>query len=155
MTNLPDKDPLYRELFEAVSYFWGRTQLVLRFIVEQGVDPASMRGVSSWTDKTPQTGMWGTDWRFFFHGAGCTLTHVATEEPIDWEGPDPLAFSPKSFTYHLDWRLKTQPGLTLLRKFAADNTEMSIWKLIDDLVADGIIGSDYHLSPVAISTSES
>jgi len=151
MISLPDKEPLYRELFEAISYFWGRSQYVLRFIIEKGVDPRNMKGVDGWYDKSPQVGEWGDDWRFFFHGGGCTLTHVQTRESIDWEGPDPLAFSSKSFTYHLEWRLKMETGLPHLRRFVNDNDQMAVWKLIDDLIDDGIISPDFHLTPDTIS----
>jgi hypothetical protein len=147
MILLSDKEPIYRELYEALAHFTGRLQLVLRAIIEQGVTPEGMRGVDQWHDKTPQKGLWGGEWKFYFHGGGCTLTHVETNEPIDWEGPYPHASSQFSFSYHLGWRLKHEAGLPLLHTYVDQHGLLAVTTLIDDLIDDGIITPDRRLIP--------
>jgi hypothetical protein len=148
MVQLPDKEPIYHELYEAISHFWGRSQLVLRMMIEKDIDFPKMYGVDGWYDKTSQTGLWGHDWKFFFHGGGCTLTNLQTGEPIDWEGPDPLAFNAHSFIYHLEWRLEHEAGLPLLRAYVREHDIRAIASLIKELVSDGIISPDHHLNPI-------
>lgn len=54
---------------------------------------------------TPSMGYWGknNEWRYLIHGNGCRLTHTVTEEPIDWDAPDPQAFDSWFFSIHLKW----------------------------------------------------
>jgi hypothetical protein len=146
MIKLNDKQPIYLELYEALAHFIGRQQIVVRAVIEQGVSPAALvRGVAAWHDKTPQIGAWGEDWEFFFHGGGCELRHRETGEPINWNGPDPLAFGTLSFIHHLEWRLAYEGGLTRLRAYIGDHDLLSVIDLIDELIAEGVITPDRHL----------
>lgn len=147
-SRLGDKEPLYIELYNALAYFLSRQQLVIRVVVEQGVNPADLsKGVAGWYDKTPSRGRWGSEWWFGFHGGGCQLTHRRTGETIDWTGPDTASFSPYSFVYHLEWRLAKDHDLPLLRAYVEEHGALAVVNLIKDLVADGIISPDYHLLP--------
>jgi hypothetical protein len=51
-------------------------------------------------------GIWKNDWEFFRHGIGCQLIHLWTDEPIEWDAPDPYAIDVYWFSNHLAWRLK-------------------------------------------------
>src|SRR5574341_366176 len=155
MAGLDDKEPIYAELYEAIAHFYGRQQLVIRAILDLGIEPDTMRGVSAWQGKADQRGIWAREWRFFFHGGGCELTHQATGEPINWEGPDPAAFSIPSFTRHLEWRLAHEATLPQLRTFVDERGQQAVMKLIDRLIADGIITPDHHLLPDADSARAS
>lgn len=146
MVKLTEKDPIYFEVFDALTYFVGRQQMVLRFLTELGIRPEDMKGVAGWHGKSSQKGMWGTDWHFFFHGGGCQLTHTKTGEPINWEGPDPAAFSTPSFIQHIEWRLAHQTGLPVLRDYVEKHGLLTIIELIDDLIADHIISPERHLA---------
>lgn len=142
---------LHRELFEALAYFWAREQLVLHFIVEKGISLRELpKGVGAWREKTSQVGKWGDDWSFFFHGGGCQITDIHTKEPIDWNGPYPQGIDTLSFIPHLEWRLAQGHPLPLLRQYMQEhNNPFDVLKLIDDLITDGIMTSDYRLTPHA------
>lgn len=150
MVKLVDKAPVYLELYEALTYYRGRQQLVLRFIAEQGVAVADLwRGTLAWQRKTPQVGDWGDGWHFFFHGGGCTLKHKTTGEAIDFNGTDPEKLWPYSFRTHLEWRLAREGGLPMLRAYTEEHAVEAVDRLVQDLVADGILTPDYHLIAAA------
>jgi hypothetical protein len=146
MMRLADTDPIYLELYEALAHFIGRQQLVVRAVIEQGISPQALKqGVAGWYDKTAQTGMWGENWRFMFHGGGCALTHQQTGEPIDWNGPDPHAFGTLAFIRHLKWRIGQGHTLTRLGSLVAQEGEQAVAHLIDDLIRCGVISPDRRL----------
>jgi hypothetical protein len=145
---LGDQDRLHRELFEALAYFWAREQLVLHAIVGLGVSLQELpKGISAWYEKTPQSGMWGNEWEFMFHGGGCLITHIHTGEPIDWNGPNPEGLDTLSFIPHLEWRLAQGHTLPFLRQYLSEHNTFDVLTLIDDLIADGVITEDYRLTP--------
>jgi hypothetical protein len=148
MIKLTEKPPIYLELYEALAHFVGRQQMVVRAVIEQGVSPQALAGgVVAWRDKTPQVGRWGDDWEFFFHGGGCELRHLRTGEPIDWNGPDPLAFGWMSVLHHLEWRLVNEPGLPELRAFVSEHDLIAVLDLIQELIAGGVVTPDCHIEP--------
>jgi hypothetical protein len=148
MVRLADSAPVYLELYEALAYFLGRQQLVVRAVMEQGVPLEALRdGVAGWHDKTAQTGDWGHDWHFMFHGGGCELKHRYTGEPIDWNGPDPLAFGTSAFLYHLEWRLTQGHALPWLSALIEREGDSAVRALIEQLIADGVISPDRRLIP--------
>jgi hypothetical protein len=156
MVRLSDKEPVYLELYEALAYFLGRQQLVIRAVIEQGVTPQDLQaGVAGWYDKTAQTGEWGYAWHFRFHGGGCELKHLQSGEPIDWIGPDPQSFSIHAFLYHLKWRLAQGHRLSLLRDRLETGGEQGIVSLIEELIAEGIISPERRLLPSEDSTQAS
>jgi len=146
---LMEKDTLYFELYDALAHFMGRQHLTVQAVIDQGVNPADLvKGVGGWYDKTSQVGKWGKDWKFFFHGGGCCITNLDTGEPIDWNGPDPQSFDPYFFIRHLEWRLSHESRLPLLQDYIQQHgSPLAIADLIKDLIADGIISPDYHLTP--------
>jgi hypothetical protein len=153
-TRLTDKSPVCFELYEALTHFVSRQQLVVRAVIDQGVALDRLElGVAGWHDQTPQTGQWGHDWRFLFHGGGCELRHRHTGEPIDWNGPDPLAFGISAFIYHLQWRLAQGHDLPHLRAVIENDSETAVRALIRELIADGIISPARHLLPDQVYTS--
>jgi hypothetical protein len=156
ITSLEDKEPLYLELYDALTHFIGRQQLVVRAVADQGVSPDDLQqGVGGWHEKTPQVGTWGGDWEIFFHGAGCRLKHHKTGEVVEWNAPDPYAFDPFFFVEHLEWRLAQGDWLPLLRAFCDEHGSDRIYGLINDLIADNIISSDYRLTPAPDETRAS
>jgi hypothetical protein len=60
---------------------------------------------AKWFATMPQAGYWGknNEWRYFFHGGGCRITHVVTGEPIDWEAPDVNRLDRFFFADYLKW----------------------------------------------------
>jgi hypothetical protein len=46
--------------------------------------------------RVPRKGVWkdrlGQEWSYILHGSGCLLTNPETQEPIDWDCPNPKAF---------------------------------------------------------------
>ena len=60
--------------------------------------------------KVPRKGVWkdktGEEWNYVLHGGGCLLINLETQEPVDWDCPNPKAFDETFFFVHLDWRLK-------------------------------------------------
>jgi hypothetical protein len=144
--SLTEKQPIFMELFDAITYFIGRQQLVVRVVVERGVNPADLvKGVGGWRSKTEQVGSWGVEWRFFFHGGGCRLTHLQTKEAINWNGPDPFRFSPYFFAKHLLWRVAQGHDLPHFKHYLDEHDIDSVSNLIQELVSDGIITPDYRL----------
>lgn len=156
-SRLTDKQPIYLELYDAIAHFLGRQQLAARAIADQGVAVSDLtKGVAAWFDKTPGRGAWGEGWRFLFHGGGCLLTHVETGEPIDLNIPDPTRLDRLSFTYHLEWRLAHEDTLPLLQEFVQQHhNAWAVLELIDELVADGFMTSDYRLTPLPDSSQAS
>jgi hypothetical protein len=151
---LIDKTPIYLELYDALSHYMGRQSLVVAAVIDQGVLPADLvKAIGGWREKTEQVGEWGAEWRFCFHGKGCLLTHRHTSEPIDWNGPDPNRVDPFFFIAHLEWRLDRGHDLPLLRQFVADNGPTKVFDLIKDLVAHGIITSNYRLGDLTSHAS--
>lgn len=144
----PDRQALHMELYEAITYFIGRQYLVILAVADQGIDPTQMRGgVGAWQGKSLQVGTWGVEWDFTFHGSGCLLRNRRTKEEIDWNGPDLASFSPYFFAYHLEWRLAQSHDLPLLRQFTEQHGIVTVVKLIDELIADGVITEDHRLTP--------
>jgi hypothetical protein len=54
----------------------------------------------------PQSGYWGENqaWKHWLHGVGCRLTHVKTQEVIEWDFPDINCFDLGWFTSWLEWK---------------------------------------------------
>lgn len=153
---LSDKEPIYIELYDALAHFLGRQQFAARVITDLGVNPAELaKGVGGWFDKTPGRGTWGEIWRFAFHGGGCLLKHMQTGEPVDLNTPDPSRISLLSFIYHLEWRVAHEDSLPMLRTFIHERTHWAVLELIDELVADGFMTSDYRLTPLPDSSQAS
>lgn len=139
---------IHLELYRALEDFVRRQQLVVYVVTELGVSPESLsRGVAAWHDRIPQIGVWDETWEYFFHGGGCELRHLRTGEPIDLNGPDPLAFGSLSFIHHLEWRLKSENELPELHAFVTARDLLAVLDLIDELVSIGVIAPDRHLLP--------
>jgi hypothetical protein len=153
MNRLADQDPILVELYSAIAHFYGQQQLVIRAILDLGIIPSSLRGVSNWQTKVEQRGLWGKDWEYFFHGGGCQIIHLITGEPINWEGPDPAAFSIPSFTQHLEWRIEQGAPLPMLVAYMQTHGSTAIRPLVDRLITQGIISADRHLLPPAVQAT--
>jgi Domain of unknown function (DUF6896) len=82
-----------------------------------------------WTDKSGQA------WNYILHGGGCLLENPETQEPIDWDCPNPGAFDDFFFTTHLDWRLKQ--GDNELRH--VEELQDEVKSMFSELVTDGLI----------------
>jgi hypothetical protein len=111
-----------REFFNAVKY----------------AEEMKVPGLGSWRDKS------GFEWKYLLHGAGCSLINVQTNEPIDWDCPNPKAFD-KFFLYrHLEWRVNARQDENdlkwmkeLLGEF--DSLRLLVNSLFADLLQDGLI----------------
>ncbi len=89
--------------------------------------------------KVPRKGVWrdksGQEWNYILHGGGCSLINPETQEPIDWECPNPKAFDDFFFFIHLDWRLRqSNDELRLLQE-----SHNEVRSLFSELVKDGLI----------------
>ena len=51
-------------------------------------------------------GIWKRDWKYRLHGIGCKLTHIHTNEPLEWDAPNSHAFRFDWFWEHLMWRME-------------------------------------------------
>lgn len=99
----------------------------------------SRKGV--WRDVTYQ------DWNYHLHGGGCLLQNIQTQEPLDWDCPNPKAFDSYFFARHLDWRLNTNQAdedISNLRELLVEHdsvyslTDMLIDELVKDSVVEGV-----------------
>jgi hypothetical protein len=97
--------------------------------------------------KVSRKGVWmddtGQNWNYHLHGGGCLLQNIQTQEPLDWDCPNPKAFDSYFFARHLDWRLNTNQAdedIRNLRELLIEHD--SIYSLtdilIDELVKDGV-----------------
>jgi hypothetical protein len=153
MNRLSDQEPILVELYDAITYFFGRQQLVIRAVLDMGIDPSTMRGASNWAGKAPQKGIWGIDWKYFFHGGGCQLTSLETGEPINWEGPDTLSFSSPSLAQHIEWRVSQRHHLPHLAEYLSAHGQIGIFDLVNRLIKQGIIAPDQRLLPLPTQAS--
>jgi hypothetical protein len=89
--------------------------------------------------KMPRKGVWrdhsGQTWNYILHGAGCLLTNSETQEPIDWDCPNPQAFDEFFFIVHLGWRLN-QNDVNLQH---VQGLRHEIKVMFSELVHDGLI----------------
>lgn len=60
-------------------------------------------------DVSLQKGIWKSEWAYRVHGVGCRLINIRTDEPIEWDAPNPDAFRFEWFWNHLLWRQKHEP----------------------------------------------
>jgi hypothetical protein len=100
-----------------------------------------------------QQGNWASseEWAYFLHGNGCRLRNSLTGEVIDWHCPNVESFDPYSFLDHLRWRLEVEGEYSLkrIREWVSSRTEAleeSILELLNQMVEDGLINSDWTLS---------
>lgn len=89
--------------------------------------------------RVPRKGVWkdksGQAWNYILHGGGCLLENPETQEPIDWDCPNPRAFDDFFFTRHLDWRLKQ--GDNELKH--VEELQDEIEAMFSELVKNGLI----------------
>ena len=102
--------------------------------------------------RVPQQGVWydqqGQEWIYYFHGMGCQITNVLTQEIIDWDCPNVAAVDPFFFEAHLRWQLTDERlpyQLTQLRLWIAQNGMHAIHDLIEQLIDTGAITRDMTL----------
>jgi hypothetical protein len=62
-------------------------------------------------------GIWNKDWRYRLHGHGCKLENINTNEPLEWDAGDPLAFDLNWFGTHLDWRIQREMAQPYIKTF--------------------------------------
>jgi hypothetical protein len=103
--------------------------------------------------RIPQQGIWhdqhGQLWSYYFHGIGCQIKNVLTQEVIDWDCPNVSAFDPFFFEEHLSWQLANERiayPLGHLRYWIGQTGLRSIQQLIDELIDEGYINRDMTLS---------
>ncbi len=103
--------------------------------------------------RVPQQGIWqdqnGQAWSYYFHGTGCQVKNVRTEEIIDWDCPIVTAFDPFFFQEHLSWQFantRIPHQLEHLQTWIAQSATHSLQHLIDELINEGYINQDMTLS---------
>jgi hypothetical protein len=83
-----------------------------------------------------QTGIWN-EWRYWIHGIGCRLTHLHTQEPLEWDAPDVNGFRFEWFWAHFLWRRENHKQDTLVEKYWSSeyhlHSERQIFMLIANL----------------------
>jgi hypothetical protein len=89
--------------------------------------------------RVPRKGVWkdqsGQEWNYILHGGGCFLINSETQEPIDWDCPNPKAFDEFFFNTHLEWRL--HQGDDELKHVQELHSEVK--SMFAELVNDGLI----------------
>lgn len=89
--------------------------------------------------KVPRNGRWkdpaGQEWQYMLHGGGCSLIHPETQEPLDWDCPNPKAFDDSFFFVHLAWRLKQEDDALRHVQELQDEAK----RMFAELVEDGLI----------------
>ena len=111
--------------------------------------------------RVPQEGIWKdydhNEWKYFLHGGGCRLTNTKTGEPIDWNCPNRLSFTPWFFCFHLEWQLDsperkdklhhTRNWIQSIQTQESDwvNVTVRIEALIREMINDGLINQDRTL----------
>jgi hypothetical protein len=63
-----------------------------------------------------QSGVWET-WQYWLHGIGCRLTHIQTQEPLEWDAPYLNGFRFDWFWNHLIWRIRNEPQDALVSQY--------------------------------------
>jgi hypothetical protein len=111
-----------RELFNAVKY----------------AEEMKVPGLGSWRDKS------GVEWKYLLHGAGCSLKNVQTNEPLDWDCPNPKAFDKLFFYQHLEWRVNAQQDENALKWMKEllgefESLRLLVNSLFADLLQDELI----------------
>ena len=83
----------------------------------------------------PGSGFWGKDneWEYWIHGRGCRITHVITEELIEWDTPDPLVFDRDWFTKYVNWFREKTGYLSNI------DTSNHLRKEIDEFISMGLV----------------
>jgi hypothetical protein len=110
----------------------------------------------------PQVGFWKdydhNEWKYFLHGGGCRLTNTETGEPIEWNCPNKLSFTPWFFCFHLEWQLDsperknkllhTRNWIQEIQPRDSDwiNIMTQIEALIGEMIDDGLINEDRTLA---------
>ena len=97
--------------------------------------------------KAPQSGLWGKDneWRYFVHGKGCKLTHIITNEPLEWDAPDLTAFDKWWFVNYLEWLIRFKPNDASVRVTVAqmndEKTDIreSVFEILEQLLTLGLL----------------
>jgi hypothetical protein len=111
-----------RELFNSVKY----------------AEKMKVPGLGSWRDKS------GVEWKYLLHGAGCSLENVLTNEPLDWDCPNPKAFDKFFFYRHLEWRVNAQQDENALKWMKEllgefDSLRLLVNSLFAELLRDRLI----------------
>ena len=124
-------DELQSAIHRLLKRFVSRQVLALRAIEEMRPAKMFMRNndysVQKYIEANevsanfPTIGYTGenNEWQYFFHGAGCRLTHTITQEPVEWDAPDVNAFDSYWFVNWLEWLLNyeaTGEDATIVRK---------------------------------------
>jgi hypothetical protein len=99
-----------------------------------------------------QSGIWRGEWKYYFHGHGCRLTHLRTQEPFDWDASNPRYFMTGELTGHLLWRIHSEvsdPNVIILTRYGWKEAwhSQDIAKALEYLEAEGIVSrvrDDYH-----------
>lgn len=103
-------DEIRSAVIDLVERFVERQRLVqavMRDLRPDLLEEDAMRryAMPTWTNPPPNSGCWGeqNEWRYYFHGCGCELTHVKTGERVDWDAPDVYAFDGHWFVTYVQW----------------------------------------------------
>lgn len=85
-----------------------------------------------------QEGIWKSEWRYRVHGVGCKLVNIRTNEPIEWDAPNPDAFRFEWFWNHLLWRQKYESQDPYVRAYLKEDVSED-FDLEDKLVSDQLL----------------
>lgn len=103
--------------------------------------------------KLPRKGTWydvyNQSWEYYLHGGGCMIVNKETEEVLDWDCPNILAFDPFFFQPHLEWQLKQQlyrNEFVQFRLWLGNRNIRVIQELLEELQADGILTQEWTLT---------
>lgn len=138
----------------AITYFLERQSLVPQVMKDLKLDISEVGkyGAMAWVPKISQKGRWEKNkrWTYFLHGKGCEICNIETKEVIDWDCPNIQSFDPYSFIRHLEWRLNYQDDnkLNLTKDWVQNHPKgiKYIVLMVDEMIYEGIITSDYTLS---------
>src|SRR4051812_9849804 len=121
-----------QSIYELISKFVSRQSLVFQAVKELrphilvstgAISGENIKNTSRFD--IPQTGIWGAnqDWKYFLHGLGCKLIHTETQEPIEWNAPNPNAFDKFWFANWLKWYLIHFPEMQDMRSKSMNSEE--------------------------------
>jgi uncharacterized protein DUF6896 len=151
---------IQKAVLTLIQQFVERQKLVVQIVTELCPELLAIATGQLPTDKLlelmelfvskPQIGYWGNhdEWRYFFHGGGCLLTHITTQEPIEWDAPILERFDRYWLVNWMEWSLTQKKEGEIIANLVSDTDKnslcMFVFDVLNQLEIMGAIVSDKY-----------